>query len=59
MTIGAIHSDWIDDPDTQRTSTSTAVATASLKCELLFTITFSTVFIVAPVPGNHLIASIN
>jgi DNA-binding MarR family transcriptional regulator len=59
MIIGAIHSDWVEDPVTQRTSTRTAVATASLKCELLLSITFSTGFIVAPVPSNQLIASIN
>jgi hypothetical protein len=49
MIIGAIHSDWVDDPVTQRTSTSTAVAKANLKWELLLAITFSTVSIAAPI----------
>lgn len=59
MITGAIHSDWVGEPVTQRTSTNTAVATANLKCELLLTITFLIGFIAAPNLGNQLIASIN
>ncbi len=59
MTTGAIHSDGVGEPVTQRTSTNTAVATANLKWEFLLAITFSIGFIAAPILENKLIASIN
>jgi len=58
MMTGVIHSDWTEDPAAQRTRTSAATARASLKCELLLRMTFSTGFITGS-SSAMMIASIN